>query len=322
MTLFGGEILVFALVIPWVVARMSRATVTGDNIAGQVDTIANRALAVVAQRVPFVNYVVNICSSIRTVNTIFKYILGKGGCCSCIWILGWCLVWIIFAVSFAIPKSTEYFGIDTWAKTFDKSEYFDLVYDTGVILQELQHEYAYTNPRYDATFFVARLKAGLVESYGLMVKELRESLKDHPYVNRRDENRLKQAVGNLWTEMDVFGCQFHGGEGCGKSTSLAYVLLKSAVRPGMHTYNPKGWLSWVNFAGDYVFHGFKGGENTDKQYFHVAKVSVDLARDVPSGRQILDKLMYKPGLLHFFFFFCCCCCVVVIFLHFRAPHNT
>ena len=165
------------------------------------------------------------------------------------WLLGLCVCWIIFAVSFAIPKSTEYFGID-------KSEYFDLVHDTRVILQELQNENAYTNPRYDATFFVPRLKAGLVNSYGLMKRDLAESLSDHEYVNRREENKLIQGICNLWTDMDVFGCQFYGDKGCGKSTTLTYLLLKSAVQPEMYSYNPKGLLSyaWANFGGDYTFH--------------------------------------------------------------------
>ena len=94
-----------------------------------------------------------------------------------------------------------------------------------------------------------------------------------------------------------------------KSTSLGYVLLNSAVQYEMYTYHPKGLLSWANLGGDHVFHKFKGGENNDKQYFHVAKVNVDLESDVSPGRQIIDKLMYNPGLLHLFLFFV----VVILF---------
>ena len=220
MFLFGGELVLLGIFIPWMVARISRTTTLGDNIAGQVDTIANNAWEVIRQMVPFVNHGVSICSNIRVVSTVFRFILGKTGCCSCIWVLGWCVCWIIFVVSFAIPKSTEYFGFDSWAKTFDKSEYFDLVYDTRLILKELQNENAYNNPRYDGTFFVTRLKAGLVDSYGLMVDDLAKSLQDHAYVNRRDEDKLMQGIDNLWTEMDVFGCQFHGDKGCGNQPHL------------------------------------------------------------------------------------------------------
>ena len=72
-----------------VIARTTRYTTLVDAVGGHVDTLANQALAVIGPFIP--------------------------------WMVFCCALWIIFVISYAIPKSAEYFGLSS----FDKLAYFD-----------------------------------------------------------------------------------------------------------------------------------------------------------------------------------------------------